>query len=114
MPESMAWLRAARAGSSSLYMRKRLPEPKPRIGTLSPVRPKVRVGSFEFELAAGEARTVAPLTMVTATVSRNCRRFMREETSGTVQEVTSRKGERKRRGKPESTAEYAEYAERKG
>src|ERR1700675_1689325 len=44
MPRSMARLRMAVALSSSLYMRKRLPQPKARIETFAPVRPKVRKG----------------------------------------------------------------------
>src|SRR2546430_9541334 len=40
----MARLRIAKALSSSLYMRKRLPQPKARIETFAPVRPRVREG----------------------------------------------------------------------
>src|SRR5438270_13790229 len=56
-------------------MRKRLPEPNPRMGKVRPVRPRVRVGSLESELA-DEVSAQAPLTAPMATVWRNCRRFM--------------------------------------
>src|SRR5690349_491015 len=76
-------------------MRKRLPEPKPKIETLSPVCPKARVGNFELEPSYEEARTlaVAPLTIVTATVSMNCLRFI-----GGTSATAIRKTRAKRRG----------------
>src|SRR5712691_10483285 len=46
MPRSIARLRIASAASSASYMRKRLPQPKVRIETWTPVRPSVRWGSF--------------------------------------------------------------------
>src|SRR2546421_12429936 len=54
MPRSIARLSAARAFSSSSYMRKRLPQPKARIETFALVRPRVRVGSDD---AAGGCAT---------------------------------------------------------
>src|SRR5271169_6755296 len=72
MPRSIARLTASSALSSSWYIRKRLPEPKPRIGTWIPVRPRVRLGNRLDEGAASSG----PANMPAAIVSRNCRRFM--------------------------------------
>src|ERR1039457_5367345 len=54
-------------------MRNRLPEPKPRIGTLIPVRPSRRWGN----LLEGTEPKAGTVTSPTATASRNCRRFIR-------------------------------------
>src|SRR5271157_3522520 len=45
MPRSMAWFSTASALSSSLYIKKRLPQPKARMETLAPVRPSMRCGN---------------------------------------------------------------------
>src|ERR1019366_4497122 len=54
-------------------MRNRLPEPKPRIGTLMPVRPSMRVGSLPGGIEPSAGAATSPM----ATASRNCRRFIR-------------------------------------
>src|SRR5688572_28133183 len=59
MPISSALLRASSAFSSSLYIRKRLPEPNTRIDTFAPVLPSVRVGIFS-------APTARPVTAALA------------------------------------------------
>src|ERR1700688_2200312 len=78
MPRSMARLRMAVALSSSLYMRKRLPQPKARIETFAPVRPRVREGiaSALGRAAATSFRSkrLVPAAVPNPRFSRNCRR----------------------------------------
>src|SRR6185437_5363899 len=78
MPRSIARFRIALALSSSLYMRNRLPQPKARIETFAPVRPKVRLG---IASAVGVAtapsvrsNSVVPAAAPTPILSRNWRR----------------------------------------
>src|SRR5512133_672176 len=72
MPRLIAVSKASTALPSSRYIRNRLPDPNPRIVTSIPVRPKTRVGSFSLLLAPSAGATANP----SATVSRNCLRFI--------------------------------------
>src|SRR6185295_13833638 len=77
MPMSIARLRAARAASSCSYIRKRLPPPKARIGTETPVRPRTRCGSFAAAAAAtpGSAGSAATAPRLRSRKSRRESRF---------------------------------------
>src|SRR5246127_4644928 len=64
--------------SSSLYMRKRLPQPKARIETFAPVRPRGREGigsvpGLALAMSFSNKRLV-PAAAPNPTFSRNCRR----------------------------------------
>src|SRR6185436_975368 len=80
MPRSMARFSAARALSSSWYIRKRLPHPNARIETVAPVRPSVREGSGPAPAGRAAATSLssdklAPAAVPKPTRSRN---FLRE------------------------------------
>src|SRR5882762_4381352 len=74
MPMSIARLRAARPASSGSYIKKRLPQPKARIGTETPVRPSTRCGSFDPAAAAGSAGSAATAPRARPLLPRKSRR----------------------------------------
>src|SRR5439155_6377494 len=75
MPMSIARLSAARPASSGSYIRKRLPQPKARIGTETPVRPSTRWGSFASAAAAtGSAGNAATAPRARPLLPRKSRR----------------------------------------
>src|SRR2546422_6639363 len=74
MPMSIARLSAARPASSGSYIKKRLPQPKARIGTETPVRPSTRWGSFEPAAATGRAGNAATAPKARPLLPRKSRR----------------------------------------
>src|SRR5215831_4490798 len=67
----MARLRAASAFSSSSYIRKRLPQPKARMETLAPVRPRVRWGRPDEALPAATLLRMGSVTAAEPKPSRS-------------------------------------------